>query len=659
MTGRLAAFLLALVFTACTQVTTPLQNEGDAALSRAPAGSVVATNGMLKVSGNRIKNSSNNTIQLKGMSFFWSQWSGDFWTAATVNNLVDSFGCTIVRAAMGVESGGYLTNPAVEKARVVTVTDAAVAKGVYVIIDWHDHNAQNNQAQAVAFFTEMANKYKNVPNVIFEIYNEPDYESWSQVKAYSIAVIKAIRDTGANNLIIVGTPTWSQDVNLAADDPITGYANIAYTIHFYAATHKQSLRDKCTYAMNKGIALMATEWGTCEASGDGYVDVAETNAWLDFLAQNSISWCNWSLFDKNEAASALKPGASKTGPWPDSQLTTSGALVKSKIGGSVPPPPPPPPPEEQKPYKGTPYNIGSAVTIQAEDYDLGGEGKAFHDTDSANSGGSYRNDGVDIQACGEGGFNVGWTEPGEWLEYGITVPTAGSYKIDLRVASLNTGRRMHVEVDGVNVTGSITVNGLGGWQNWQTVTTPNFNLTSGNKILRVVFDTNGLNLNHMVAKPAGDNPPPPPPPPPPPGGALKIQYKCNDTSASANLIKPEIRLVNTGNSAISLSNVKIRYYYTRERTVGQQVSIWWCSIGSGAVSGAWNNTGYVELSFASSAGTLAPGASVQMSLGINNSDWSNYTQTNDYSFGPAISNLTDYTKITAWQNGSLVWGAAP
>jgi endoglucanase len=194
----------------------------------------------------------------------------------------------------------------------------------------------------------MAQTYGNKDNVIFEIYNEPDGESWSQIKTYAQEVIGAIRATGSDNLIVVGTPTWSQDVDQAANSPITGFSNIAYTLHFYAGTHKQSLRDKATYALSKGIPLFVTEFGTCDASGNGNLDLTESQTWMNFMNTNKLSWANWSLFDKNETASALVPGASTTGNWTDSSLTASGKWVKQKMleasgGGSSPPPPPPPP----------------------------------------------------------------------------------------------------------------------------------------------------------------------------------------------------------------------------------------------------------------------------------------------------------------------------
>lgn len=317
-------------------------SQGTSARAVYPSGSVVAQNGMLKVVGNKVCNAAGNPIQLKGMSLFWSQWAAPFYNATLVNNLADTWNATIIRASMGVEQGGYLENPAEEKQKVITVVDAAGAKGIYAIIDWHASDIHTSEA--VSFFTEMAQRYAGDAHVIFEIFNEPDYESWADVKAYAIQVIQAIRGAGADNLIVVGSPTWSQDVDVASNDPITGYANIAYTLHFYAGTHRQSLRDKAITAMSNGIALFVTEWGTCDASGNGNLDLTESQIWIDFMNQYSLSWCNWSMNDKAETASALVTGASTTGPWPDSQLTDSGKFVKEKIlSGTTPPSPTPTP----------------------------------------------------------------------------------------------------------------------------------------------------------------------------------------------------------------------------------------------------------------------------------------------------------------------------
>lgn len=295
----------------------------------------VAVHGSLSVQNAKIVDKNNNPVSFAGNSFFWSNtgWGAEkYYNADVVNWLANDWNSTIVRAAMGVEdNGGYLNYPTENKNRVKTVVDAAIAKGLYVIIDWHSHHAENNQQAAIEFFEEMAQTYGSYPNVIYEIYNEPLQVSWSNtIKPYANAVISAIRNIDPDNLIIVGTPTWSQDVDVASTDPINAN-NIAYTLHFYAATHKQSLRQKAQTALNNGIALMVTEWGSVQANGSGAVDVTSTNAWMNFLQENDITHANWSITDKNEGAAALVPGASASGGWSSNMLTASGSKVKSII----------------------------------------------------------------------------------------------------------------------------------------------------------------------------------------------------------------------------------------------------------------------------------------------------------------------------------------
>lgn len=291
----------------------------------------VELHGQLSVSGTKIVNEDKQPLVLRGMSLFWSQWMGKYYNYDCVEWLRDDWKCNVVRASMGIEMDGYLDNKETEKAKILAVIDACINLGIYVIVDWHDHNAHIHEQEAIDFFKEIATLYGDRPNLIYEIFNEPEQDSWvSRIKPYADTVIYEIRKIDPDNIIIVGTPTWSQDVDIAANNPLA-YENIAYALHYYAASHKQSLRDKAQIAINKGIALFVTEFGTCEYTGSGYLDEAETNTWWNFLESNKISWCNWSIADKTETASALKSGASATGGWTNNDLTESGILVKNKI----------------------------------------------------------------------------------------------------------------------------------------------------------------------------------------------------------------------------------------------------------------------------------------------------------------------------------------
>jgi len=293
----------------------------------------VQRHGLLKASNGAIVNDKGQKTSLAGMSLFWSQWIGKYYTPDTVSWLKKDWQISIIRAAVAVEGGGYLTNPDAEMAKAKTVIDAAIKEGLYVIVDWHDHKAEAHSDQAVEFFTKIASEYGGKPNLIYEIYNEPLKVSWSKViKPYAEKVFKAIRAKDPDNLIVVGTPTWSQDVDAAALDPIKD-PNVAYSLHIYAGTHKQWLRDKAITAMQKGLALFVTEWGTVDSSGNGAIDHASTKEWLEFMKEHSISHCNWSIADKVESSAALKPGASPEGGWKDEELTDSGRMVREIIRG--------------------------------------------------------------------------------------------------------------------------------------------------------------------------------------------------------------------------------------------------------------------------------------------------------------------------------------
>jgi endoglucanase len=293
--------------------------------------SAVERHGQLRIEGNKIIDAKGKEVQLRGMSLFWSQWMGKFYTKEAVKWLRDDWGCTAIRAAMAVEAGGYLANPEVEKQKIFAVIDAAIENGLYVIVDWHDHHGEKHLKEAKKFFGEVAKKYGNRPNIIYETYNEPLAVDWVKVlKPYHKAIIDTIRYHDSDNIIVCGTPNWSQDVDVAASSPLTG-SNIAYTLHFYAGTHKAELRSKAESALKRGIALMITEWGTTTADGDGNVHKKETSLWWRFADDNKLSWFNWSVADKREGSAALKPGASGKGGWKDNEITESGKFVREEL----------------------------------------------------------------------------------------------------------------------------------------------------------------------------------------------------------------------------------------------------------------------------------------------------------------------------------------
>jgi endoglucanase len=283
----------------------------------------------LHVTGTNLCDSTDNPIILHGMSSHGMQWYSDFINTQSLTAL-KSRGANLVRLAMYTEEGGYKSDSSI-KEKVYNACDEATALNMYVIIDWHilsDGNPVTNESDAMIFFNEVSKKYADNPYVIYEICNEPNGNvTWSgDVKPYAEMIIPIIRANSPDSVIIVGTPTWSQDVDIASEDPLN-FPNVMYACHFYAGTHGKSLMDKIDKARSNGAAIFVSEWGTSDASGSGGVFLDESQQWIDFMSSRNICWANWSLCDKDESSAALLPGASKDGTWTDSNLSESGKFV--------------------------------------------------------------------------------------------------------------------------------------------------------------------------------------------------------------------------------------------------------------------------------------------------------------------------------------------
>jgi endoglucanase len=295
----------------------------------------VAVNGTLSVNGNQVVNQYGKPPELRGLSFSWSIWQGrKYYNTDVVDWICKDFKISLMRASMAVQpDSGYLQQPDQQKQLITNVVDEAIKNGIYVLIDWHDHNGYLHTRQSVQFFSEMAQKYKGVPNVIYEVWNEPERIGWDTVKNYAVQVITEIRKYDPDNLIVVGSPHWDQDVDIAANSPISGFKNIAYSFHFYASdpNHQDGLRAKADLAIKRGLPLMVTEWGVGEASGNGAFNLDENKKWVDWLKKNKLSWVNWNITDKNETTALLKPGAPINGGWTENELTPDGVYIREKL----------------------------------------------------------------------------------------------------------------------------------------------------------------------------------------------------------------------------------------------------------------------------------------------------------------------------------------
>lgn len=291
--------------------------------------------GALRIENGKMLDHNGLQPQLRGISLSWSVWGGKkYYNPDVIRWLKSDFNINLLRVSMAVEpQGGYLQQPEVQEKLVTTVVDAAIEAGIYVLIDWHDHQANVNLEASKVFFRKMSKRYAGVPNVIYEIWNEPEKIDWKVVKTYAVEVIKEIRKNDPENVIVVGSPRWDQDVDVAAKDPVTGFKNIAYSFHFYASdpNHQKTLMAKADAAIKAGLALFVTEWGVGEANGNGVFDVAKTTAWWNWMEKNKLSSANWNITDKRETTALLIPGADVKGNWTPEQLTPAGLYIRKQL----------------------------------------------------------------------------------------------------------------------------------------------------------------------------------------------------------------------------------------------------------------------------------------------------------------------------------------
>lgn len=291
----------------------------------------VKKHGQLSVKGTQLVDKEQNPIVLRGVSFGWHSMWPRFYNEKAVAWLKKDFNCNVVRAALGIEIGehAYVKEPEFSKEKIEAVIKGAIKSDIYVIVDWHSHNINLNEAKA--YFDEISKKYGKYPNVIYEVFNEPDYETWPEVKAYSEEVIKVIRANDPDNIILVGCPKWDQDINLPAADPIKGFDNLMYTMHFYAATHEKWLRDRTDEAIKSGLPIFVSESAGMEASGDGPMNYVAWQEYVDWMEKNKLSWITWSVSDKDETCSMLKKSADSEGNWKDSDLKESGLKTREYL----------------------------------------------------------------------------------------------------------------------------------------------------------------------------------------------------------------------------------------------------------------------------------------------------------------------------------------
>lgn len=303
-----------------------------------------ASAGRLHVKGTKLVDKKGHEVQLRGVSTHGLSWYPQYVNDKCFAQLHDKWGANVVRLAVYTEEyNGYCSGDAKNRSDLKKLIKKGVRLAkkhkMYVIVDWHilsDGNPNSHKKEAKAFFREMSREFKGYNNVIYEICNEPNNgTSWKEIKSYARSVISTIRKNDKKAVIVVGTPTWSQDVDQAAADPIKG-DNIMYALHFYAATHKADLRNKMTAAINKGLPVFVTEYGICDASGNGAIDKKEAGRWIKTMDEYGVSYIAWNLSNKQESSSIIKSSCPKVSGFKKSELSDEGRwlyhLLRKKAG---------------------------------------------------------------------------------------------------------------------------------------------------------------------------------------------------------------------------------------------------------------------------------------------------------------------------------------
>lgn len=302
--------------------------------------------GKLSVKGTQLMDENGEAVQLRGLSTHGLASFPQYVNEELFSQFRREWKANVIRLAMyTAESGGYCLDGDKEdlKNLIRSGVEYATNQDMYVIVDWHilsDYNPNQHKADAIEFFSQVSKEFSNHNNVIYEICNEPNGgTSWAEIKSYAQEVIPVIRENSPDAVILVGTPNWSQYVNEAAADPITDYDNIMYTLHFYAATHTDALRNTMTVAIDAGLPVFVSEYGICDASGNGTIDEAQANIWVQVMDQYKVSYVAWNISNKNETSAIIKSTVEKTSGFLWEDLSDSGQWlyqILTKDKGKLP-----------------------------------------------------------------------------------------------------------------------------------------------------------------------------------------------------------------------------------------------------------------------------------------------------------------------------------
>ena len=315
----------------------------------------VAANGHLATRDNHMVNEQGEPIQLRGVCTHGLQWFGSLYeNGEAIEAAADEWGADVIRLSVYVYEGGYLDHPELKPkdfdAMIDNIVRACIKSGVYCIIDWHVHHPGDPAFyldDAKAFFEKMSRRYAGIPNVLYEIANEPNatglegvvdgrYVEWEDIVRYADDIIPIIRKNSPKALVLVGTPSWSsfglsskRDWRQVVDNRLK-HENVAYVFHFYAAGH--SFHAKIDQ-IAEHLPLFATEWAAATWETDSQNDIVKTKPWLEMIDRRKISWTYWTFATGKSVFSVLDGTTTPNGPFSPTgdNVTDTGRLVYSLL----------------------------------------------------------------------------------------------------------------------------------------------------------------------------------------------------------------------------------------------------------------------------------------------------------------------------------------